>query len=72
LRTTKLCGVGAYTSFATDRDHLKKLFRKHRPTVVVIEACLLAGWGHDLCLVRDVANTASEACVPPAFLLFGG
>jgi transposase len=54
-----------FTSFPTDRDHLRKLFAKYRPSVVVIEACRLAGWVHDLChelgLVCHVANTAAEA-----------
>jgi transposase len=54
-----------FTSLPTDRDHLRKLFAKHRPAAVVIEACLLAGWVHDLChelgLTCHVANTASEA-----------
>jgi transposase len=49
----------------TDREHLRKLFAKYPPAAVVIEACLLAGWVHDLChelgLVCHVANTASEA-----------
>src|SRR5947209_7196930 len=57
--------TAAFTSFSTDRDHLTKLFARHRPAAVVIEACLLAGWVHDLChdlgLPCHVANTASEA-----------
>jgi hypothetical protein len=32
-----------FTSFTTDRAHLRQLFVKHRPAAVVIEACLLAG-----------------------------
>src|SRR5215469_16360827 len=54
-----------FSSFTTDRDRLRKLFAKYRPSAVVIEACLLAGWVHDLChelgLPCHVANTASEA-----------
>jgi transposase len=57
--------AATFVSFPTDRDRLEKLFAKHRPTAVVIEACLLAGWVHDLCaelgLACHVANTASEA-----------
>ena len=57
--------TAAFLSFATDRDRLRKLFAKHRPAAVVIAACLLAGWVHDLChelgLPCHVANTASEA-----------
>jgi transposase len=54
-----------FESLTTDRDHLRRLFAKHRPAVVVFEACALAGWVHDLCaelgLPCRVANTASEA-----------
>ena len=54
-----------FESLTTDRQHLRQLFAKYRPAVVVIEACLLAGWVHDLCgelgLACKVANTASEA-----------
>jgi transposase len=54
-----------FESLTTDRAHLLQLFAKHRPSVVVIEACALAGWVHDLCaelgLPCRVANTASEA-----------
>src|SRR5687767_2220532 len=58
-------GAFRFTTFDTSRDELRKLLGKERPAVVIIEACLLAGWVHDLggelgvrCLV---ANTASEA-----------
>jgi transposase len=54
-----------FISFPTDREHLHKLFARYQPAAVVIEACLLAGWVHDLChelgLACHVANTASEA-----------
>jgi transposase len=54
-----------FETLTTDRAHLRKLFAKHRPGVVVIEACALAGWVHDLCaelnLSCKVANTAAEA-----------
>src|SRR5262245_7685029 len=54
-----------FETLTTDREHLRKLFAKHRPAVVVIEACALSGWVHDLCgelgLRCQVANTASEA-----------
>jgi transposase len=54
-----------FTSFATDRTRLRQLLLRCRPAVVVIEACLLAGWVHDLCAELGlrclVANTASEA-----------
>src|SRR5262249_39301349 len=49
----------------TTRAELHKLIGKERPAVVIIEACLLAGWVHDLCAELGVrclvANTASEA-----------
>jgi len=54
-----------FESVVTDRDRLRELFAKHRPAVVVFEACALAGWVADLCeqlrLPCKVANTASEA-----------
>jgi transposase len=54
-----------FDTVPTDRDHLRKLFAKDRPGVVVCEACALSGWVHDLCaelgLPCRVANTASEA-----------
>ena len=57
--------AAAFVSFPTDRGRLRRLFAEHRPAAVVLEACLLAGWVHDLChelgLPCHVANTASEA-----------
>ncbi len=54
-----------FNTFTTSRHQLRQLFEQHRPAVVVIEACALAGWVYDLCtelgLVCKVANTASEA-----------
>jgi transposase len=54
-----------FESLTTDRAHLRRLFAKYRPDVVVLEACALAGWVHDLCadagLPCKVANTAAEA-----------
>jgi transposase len=54
-----------FESLSTDRAHLRTLFAKYHPAVVVIEACALAGWVHDLCaelgLPCKVANTAAEA-----------
>src|SRR6516165_10531009 len=54
-----------FESFTTDRSRLRKLLEHARPAVVVIEACLLAGWVHDLCaelgLVCQAANTAGAA-----------
>jgi transposase len=54
-----------FGTLTTSRDDLRQLFARRRPAVVVIEACALAGWVHDLCaelgLPCRVANTASEA-----------
>ena len=49
----------------TSKPKVERLIRAARPTVVVIEACTLAGWVHDLCgelrIPCQVANTAAEA-----------
>jgi hypothetical protein len=61
-RTT---GEICFTTFETTRAELHKLIGRQRPAVIIIEACLLAGWVHDLCGQLGVrclvANTASEA-----------
>ena len=60
-------GSGEYrfTTFDTSRTELRNLLAKEQPAVVLIEACLLAGWVLDLCNEGGVrclvANTASEA-----------
>jgi transposase len=58
-------GEARFQGLATTRAELARLLDRLRPAVVVIEACTLAGWVHDLCaergLVCKVANTASEA-----------
>lgn len=58
-------GEFRFTSFETTRPELCKLIGKEQPAVVIIEACLLAGWVHDLCVELGcrclIANTASEA-----------
>jgi transposase len=58
-------GEFGFTTFETTRTELRKLVGKEQPAVIVIEACLLAGWVHDLCSELGVrclvANTASEA-----------
>src|SRR3954454_12989331 len=60
--------AGAEPSFhalASNPEAFLRLCQRHRPDVVVIEACLLAGWVHDLCVgagfACKVANTASES-----------
>jgi transposase len=58
-------GAFRFTSFETTRGEMHRLLTRDRPAVVLIEACLLAGWVHDLCAELGirclVANTASEA-----------
>jgi transposase len=58
-------GEICFTTFETGRIELRRLIGQHQPVVVIIEACLLAGWVHDLCGELGVrclvANTASEA-----------
>jgi transposase len=54
-----------FTKISTSGDKLTKLVRRVQPAVVLVEACLLSGWVHDLCGVLGVkclvANTSSEA-----------
>jgi len=54
-----------FRSVSTSRAEVQRLIRAADPAVVVIEACSLAGWVHDLCgelgVPCRVANTASEA-----------
>lgn len=58
-------GEFRFTTLETTRAELHKLLAAERPRVVIIEACLLAGWVHDLCVELSVrclvANTSSEA-----------
>jgi len=58
-------GQPSFTTLACNPETLLRLFRLHRPRVTVIEACLLAGWVHDLFVSAGfdckVANTASDA-----------
>src|SRR5262245_16579237 len=58
-------GESRFATFATTRAEVQRLLAKEVPGFVIIEACLLAGWVHDLCGERGVrclvANTASEA-----------
>ena len=37
-----------FTTLSTSRLELTRLIHKHRPGVVLIEACLLSGWVRDL------------------------
>jgi transposase len=53
-----------FLSIPTSRAELTRLLEKQAPQVVLIEACLLAGWVCDLCAEKGVscrvANTSSE------------
>ena len=68
-----------FDTLTTSREQLRKLFARVRPAAVVIEACLRAGWvhdlGHELGLPCHVANTApmseelvasARSCVDPS------
>lgn len=61
-RTNAEC---TFQTLDTSYANLRCLFERHRPALIVFEACALAGWVHDLCtelgLPCKVANTASEA-----------
>jgi transposase len=54
-----------FVSFATSRAEIVRMLDKLQPSVVLIEACLLAGWVSDLCIEKGVdcrvANTTCEA-----------
>jgi transposase len=58
-------GEFRFTTIDTGRVEMRRLIEKEGAAVVIIEACLLAGWVHDLCIELGVrclvANTASEA-----------
>src|SRR5262245_20586407 len=58
-------GEVAFATIETTRGELRTLIDTKRAAVVIIEACLLAGWVHDLCVELGVhclvANTATEA-----------
>src|SRR5262249_50997802 len=61
----RVSGECRFATFDTTRSEMHRLLTRCRPSVVIIEACLLAGWVHDLCADLGfrclVANTASEA-----------
>src|SRR5262245_1348163 len=52
-----------FLSISTSQDELTRLLAKHRPAVVLIEACLLSSWVHDLC---DVAEALGRMRLVPA------
>jgi transposase len=57
--------AAAFRAIDSSRAEVDRLIRRTRPAVVVIEACSLAGWVHDLCAALGVpcrvANTGAEA-----------
>ena len=61
----KTTAVAEFRTLTTSRAELERLIRTAGPAVVVIEACSLAGWVHDLFaelrIPCQVANTAAEA-----------
>jgi transposase len=54
-----------FRTIDTSVAEVERLIRRTRPAVVVIEACSLAGWAHDLCrglgVPCKVAHTGAEA-----------
>lgn len=71
-----------FTTITTSRTELTRLIAKHRPSVILIEACLLCGWVRDSCVELEivclVANTSTPrfrfrhlfvlTCLPIEFL----
>src|SRR5262249_46772920 len=58
-------GTPSFGTIESTKEDVSALLARASPSVVVIEACTLAGWVHDLCLYSGipckVANTAAEA-----------
>jgi transposase len=58
-------GEVSFRSIPSSREEFQRVIERSRPSVVVIEACALSGWVHDLCVELRipcrVANTSSEA-----------
>ena len=54
-----------FWTMATDRQYLEAVLKNYEPDLVVIEACGLAGWIHDVCTAAGyevlVCNPAQEA-----------
>ena len=56
-------GEFRFTTFDTTRAELQKLISRDRPDVVIIKACLLAGWVHDLCVELGVRCLVADGDV---------
>src|SRR4051794_13411459 len=59
--------AGAEPSFhtlASNPEAFLRLCQRHRPGAVVIEACLLAGWVHDLCVGAGFARSPTPPASP--------
>ena len=54
-----------FVTFATTRAELAQLVRTARPTVIIIEACLLAGWVHDLCAELGIRRPSTQGDTSP-------
>lgn len=54
-----------FWTIATDQQYLETALKKYDPDLVVIEACSIAGWVHDICSALGygvlVCNPAQEA-----------
>jgi len=54
-----------FWTMSTDRQYLLAVLKKYEPDMVVIEACGLSGWIHDVCTEEGykvlVCNPAQEA-----------
>jgi transposase len=54
-----------FWTISTDRQYLRTVLTKYEPDLVVIEACGMAGWIHDVCQAEGcqvlVCNPAQEA-----------
>lgn len=61
----RVTAAAEFRTITTSRAEVERLIRGTSPSVVVIEACTLAGWVSDLCaelgVPVKVANTAAEA-----------
>jgi hypothetical protein len=54
----------SFDSITTSRAELLRLLDRHRPGLVVLEACALAGWVHDLCQGRGLARVRAHGLAP--------